>query len=118
MRVTSGSGVLQDITLTTADGEALACRILFFDTTTASSIADNAAFAWGAGDHAKFLGYVDVAAGDWITLDSDGVCHKQNLGIVVAANGSQNLYAYILATATPTFTATTDLSVRFKFFQD
>jgi hypothetical protein len=118
MRVSSGTGVLQDILITTADGEALAGNILLFNSTTASSIADNAAFAWGAGDHAKLLGIVTVSASDYVTMDSDGICHKQGLGIVVAASGSQSLYAYFVTTGTPTFAATTDLQIAYKFLRD
>lgn len=118
MRITSGTGVWQDLFITTADGETPELWALLFDSTTASSISDNAAFAWGAGDHAKCLAAVHIAAADWLTIGSDGVLHKQNLGIVVAANGSQNLYAYLVAVGTPTFGATSDVVARFKFLRD
>jgi hypothetical protein len=118
MRVSSGTGLLTDILMTCADGETFGSRILLFDTTTASSIADQSPFTWGAGDHAKLLAIVNIATGDFTTIAGDTVAHKQNLNILVAANGSANLYAYVLATGTPTFGAATDLSIRFKFVQD
>jgi hypothetical protein len=118
MRVTSGTGVLQDIILTTKDGELLEGYILLFDTTTASSIADNAAFVWGSGDQAKLLAFVTVVSANWTVLDGDGVCHKQNLGIVVQANGAKHLYAYFVTTGTPTFGTTSDLGIRYKFQRD
>jgi hypothetical protein len=118
VRITSGTGILQDISMTTADAEALACRILIFDSQPATNPTDNNAFTWGSGDRARLLGVVDVASGDWITVAGTGICHKQQIGMVIAANGSLNLFAFIVATATPQFTAVSDLSVRFKFLQD
>lgn len=115
MRITSGTGILQNIILTTADGETPELWIPFFDSATASSIADNAAFAWGSGDHAKFLGAVHVETADWQTRGSDGVYDSGPLARIVAANGSRNLYAYIMAVGTPTFGATTDVTFRSAF---
>ncbi len=118
MRVTSGTGVLQDILMTCADGEAPELWVLLFNATTASSIADNAAFAWGAGDHAKLVGFVHIAPEDWITIGGDTVCPKENLGIVVEANATTNIYVYLVTVGTPTFAATTDVSAAFKFLCD
>jgi hypothetical protein len=115
MRTSGGTGKLTDLLITTADGELFECTVLLFDAATASAIADNAAFAWGAGDHAKLLARIPVVAADYATLGADGVAHLRNLGVGVAAVGSANLIAYVVATATPTFAATTDLAVAFKF---
>jgi hypothetical protein len=105
MRTSGGTGKLTDLLITTADGELFECTVLLFDAATASAI----------GDHAKLLARIPVVAADYATLGADGVAHLRNLGVGVAAVGSANLIAYVVATATPTFAATTDLAVAFKF---
>jgi hypothetical protein len=119
LRTSNGSGVLQDILITTEDGEAFQCNILIFSASPASNLADNAAFSWGSGDHDILLGKVEFVTADYETLGADGVAHKQNLGIgVKGTGGDANLHALIIATDGITFGATTDLNVAFKFLQD
>lgn len=119
LRISNGTGVLQDIVITTEDGEAFQCTILVFDANPAANVSDNGAWAWGSGDHDRLIAKVVVATSDYTTLGGDGVAHLKNLGIgVKGADGTTSLYAYIIATDTPTFAATGDLNVAFKFLQD
>lgn len=118
MRITSGSGVLQDLLITTLDGELLTGTLLIFDSDPTANIADNAAWAWSAGDHAKLQAKIEVVSGDYDIYDGDAIAHLRNLGIVVKANGVDNLYGYFITNSTPTFTATNDLQMRAKFFRD
>lgn len=118
MRVSGGSGVLTDLILTDADSEGAAMQVLIFDSDPASTSAANDAFAWGSGDLARLLGVVVVEAGDWLTIGADDVAHITGINMAVKASGSANLFAHILTTGTPTYTATTDITAAFKFIQD
>ncbi len=119
LRTSNGSGVLQDIVITTEDGELFQCTILVFDANPAANVADNGAWAWGSGDHDRLLAKVVVGTSDYTTLGGDGVAHMKNLGVgVKGADSSTSLYAYVIATDTPTFSATGDLNIAFKFLQD
>jgi hypothetical protein len=117
MRVTSGSGYLDSVIIHDTDNEKAAFTLLFFDADPAANVADNAAFSWGTGDPAKLLAKVTVATVDYETLATDAVWYRGDMRIPVKANGSKNLYLYIVTTGTPTFTATTDLRMAFGFAQ-
>lgn len=118
MRTSGGSGVLTDIVLTDDDAEGSSMTVLIFDADPASTSGANDAFAWGAGDQAKLIGVVQIATGDWITLDSAKIVQKTGLGIGVKAVGSANLFAHIIINEIKTFTAATDVAAAFKFLQD
>ncbi|RJO63690.1 MAG: hypothetical protein C4523_19610 [Myxococcales bacterium] len=118
MRVSGGSGVLHAITVHDAAAQNVALDIYVFDSAPAANLADNAAWAWTAGDEDKFLGLVRVAASDYVSAAGDGFVTLRNLGLPVKANGSANLYCYIVTTGTPTYAATTDLTLSFGFLRD
>jgi hypothetical protein len=106
---TGGSGVLDSLTVYDADNEKAGFEIIFFDATpSGGTYADQGAPTWAAGDAAKCIGRVTVATGDYVTTGGDAIaCLKNiNLPLTVAAT---SLFALILATATPTYTAATDL---------
>jgi hypothetical protein len=118
MRIVSGSGVLQDLFLFCRDGELLTGTLLVFNADPTASIADNAAWAWTAGDDTKCIAKIKVVAGDWDVYGSDSIAHLKNLGIIVKANGVDNLYGYFITSGTPTFAATNDFFMHAKFFRD
>jgi len=118
MRITSGSGVLQSLMLFDAANQKPAGNILIFDAALSGTYTDNAAPTWNTADFAKCLGQFPVASGDWVTVNSRGIGSVRNIGLAVAANGSQNLYAVFVTTSTPTFAATSDLTLRFTFLRD
>lgn len=118
MRVSSGSGVLHSIAVFDADNEKAAFDILLFESDPAGTYTDNAAASWNTADFAKFLGRVNVATTDYLTVNSRALAVKTGIGLTVKASGSRNLYAVLIATGTPTYTATTDLTLRFGFLQD
>jgi hypothetical protein len=80
-----------------------------------TTIADDAAFAPAIADLKKLVAKVEIAADDYTSI-SDGTANnayalKQDLNEVYKADGKGNLYAYLVATATPTYAAATDLTV-------
>ena len=118
MRVSGGTGVLSGITLVDRANQKPALEIFLFESDpSAATITDQSAFAFST-DDTKLVAKVIVTADDWTTIDSKAVADLANLNRVVAASGSKNLYAAIVATGTPDFAAATDLKARFKFFQD
>jgi hypothetical protein len=120
MRITDGSGILTDIVMTDADAEGPALQILLFNSNPASTSIANAAFAWGSGDLARLAGIIEIAAVDWLTIAGEKVVHKRGLTVGVKASGSTtNLYAHILvASGSPQYTSSNDVTAAFKFVQD
>ncbi len=118
MRISSGSGVLHSLTLFDADNEGAAMEVIFFDANPAGTYTDNNAPTWDASDEGKFLGKVSIGTGDYITVNAMKMVSKTNIGLAVAANGAQHLYAIVVVTGTPTYGTTTDLTFRFGFLRD
>lgn len=117
MRVSGGSGILQAVTVIDDDNEKAAIDILLFNSPLTGTKADQGALSYSAADPAKILGRISVLNADYLTYvaASLAVAQIRGINLPVAASGSANLYAIILAVATPTYTATTDLMVKFHF---
>lgn len=120
MRTKDGGGILQSITVVDDDNEKADLYILLFDSDPAGTTTDNGAWTPAAGNPAKVLHRIDVLSSDYVTLvtSSLAVASIKNLGLPVEASGGSSLYALIFAVGTPTYTATTDLTVRFGFLRD
>lgn len=121
MRKKAGSGILHSITITDDDNEKAAFDILLFGADLTGTVADQGAYAHSSADLTNFLGRVQVLASDYLTVvtGSLAVVHLRNLAIPVrSSTTSTNLYALIIATGTPTYTAATDLKIRFGILRD
>lgn len=121
MSATGGSGILQSIVLTDDDNEKAAFDILLFNASpSGGTYADQGAFVHAAGDLPKLIGRIQVLASDWLTVvaGSLAVATIRNIALPVsAATGSTNLYALVILTGTPTYTATSDLTIKFGFLR-
>lgn len=107
--VNPASGFVRVVTISDDDNEKAALELhLFREAPTA--IADNAAFAPTFADLKKRIGSVVIAAGDYVTINSNAQAVKSGIEMeFYAPNGV--LYGYLVATGTPTYTATSDLAV-------
>lgn len=75
-----------------------------------TAIADNAAFAPSFADLQKRIGSVAIATGDYVTINSNAQAVKSGIEMEFDAPDG-NLYGYLVATGTPTYTATSDLAI-------
>lgn len=116
MEVSSGSAFLDQIMMIDRANQKPVGEIFIFESNpAAATITNNAAFVFST-DDTLVQARIVVASGDWSTVNSKGVLCLSNLCKAVKANGSKDLYAaFVLGTGTPTFTATTDLKMRFAF---
>ena len=107
--VNPASGFVVVVTISDDDNEKAALELhLFREAPTA--IADNAAFAPTFADLKKRIGSVAIAAGDYVTINSNAQAVKSGIEMeFYAPNGV--LYGYLVATGTPTYSATSDLAI-------
>ena len=118
MRESGGTGVLSGLMLIDRSNQKPALEIFLFDSDpSAATITDNAAFVFST-DDLKVIAKIVVASTDWTTINSTATAELANLNRMVKASGSRNLFAAIVATGAPDFVASTDLQIRFKFFND
>ena len=121
LRENGGSGILQSITIIDDDNEKAAFDIVLFGADPGGTTTDNNAWVHASGDPAKILGRITVSASDYVTMvtGSLAIACIRNIGLPVRnSEDTRDLYALIIATGTPTYTATTDLTVRFGILRD
>lgn len=113
--VSGGSAILDNLTVLDADKEKAELYILIFNSNpAAATLTDDAAVALST-DLTKVIAVVHVAAADYVEFGTAAIAHMTGLKRVVQASGSANLYAAIMCVGTPTYTAATDLTLKFGF---
>lgn len=113
-----GGGVIKRVIIADGDNEKAAGSIYVF-TASPTSFADNAAFAPVIGDFQKLIGVIPVAAGDYVTVNSEAYALIKDLSLeYVCPTG--NLFAYFVTATgvTPTYGTTSDLQFRFVVWCD
>ena len=113
-----GTGILQSVTIIDVDARSAAFTIDIFSQQPQGTYTDNGAYTLVTADSAYLIARVSVVAGDYVTAGGKGVATVTSLNIPVFATGTANLYALISTTSTPTWTATTNLSIVWGILQD
>lgn len=110
------SGVIASVEILDRDSEEVDIDVVFFDTDfTASS--DNAAFDPSDTDLLNVVCYVTVADYSTFSDNSVGLARNVNCPFKLTAP-NQSLYAALVTRGTPTYTATSDLTLRVGILQD
>lgn len=103
-----GGGLINSAWVVDDDDEKAALKLYLFDEAP-TTIADDAAFEPTAADLKKLVSVVSISA--YTTVNSNAYCVVEDINnVFTAPNG--NLYGYLVCTATPTYTAATDLTVK------
>lgn len=110
------SGTIRRVNLVDDDSEGAALTIYVFDALP-STIADDAAFAPTVADLKKLCGVISVAAGDYVTVNGNDYMLKTEQNIDFNSTTGA-VYLYIVCTATPTYTAATDLTLELWVWED
>lgn len=103
-------GVIRGIRIVDDDNEKAGLTACFFSSRP-STFADNAAFLPTISDVKKLVGSIAVAAGDYVTLNSNAIAWVNQKNIDFTLFEESVLYIYLVAAGTPTYAAATDLSV-------
>lgn len=112
-------GVIRKVQVIDDDNEKAAMTIWFFDNIP-STIADDAAFAPTIADLKLNIGVVTVLATDYVTTNNNAIATIKDVNLDYDIEGKVDgkIYAYVVATATPTYTAATDLTLRVTVWSD
>lgn len=117
-RVSGGSGIIHSITIKDLSKQNAALKVVIFDSNpSGTTFTDNAALDVADADIDKIIGWVDIAAADYISFADSSVAHIKGLSIPFLASGSVNLYFCIISNGTPTYVAD-ELSIAFGILQD
>jgi hypothetical protein len=104
-----GHGVINTVTIIDNDDEKAALELWLFDRTV-TAVADNAAMDFSDADMQYLVGVIPIAAADYYSLADNGAACVRGVGLQYNCNGAA-LYGQLKCTGTPTYTATTDLTV-------
>jgi hypothetical protein len=106
-----GGGKITDIYLTDAANQSEPYTIYIYDEKP-TVIADHAVWATAQviADLGKLIRKVDLAAGNYTTINSLGWAHIPNVDQDFEASNGK-LYMYFVPTATPDYAATTDITI-------
>ena len=116
-RVSAGSGLLQEIAINSKSAQTTQMDVILFSADpSGSTITDKTAISIAAADFDKIIGVVHIT--DWTSLGTPSVGQGTNLALPFALASGTTLYAAIVTRSTPTFTATTDISVSFRFIRN
>lgn len=105
----SGVLLLKSVRIVDDDNEKAACKLWLYNAIP-TAFADNEAHAPVVADLKKLVAIVTIAAADFTTINGNAVALEEDLtSMCTTVNG--RLYGYLVCDATPTYTATTDLSI-------
>lgn len=118
LRVSGGTAMLVGIMLLDRSNQKPTGQIFIFNADpTSATLTDNTATAFSTDDQ-KVIAMIQIASSDWVTVNGKAYCNLRNLGILVKATSGTTLYAAFNTTSTPTFAATTNLQIKYKFLRD
>jgi hypothetical protein len=116
----AGQGVdsLGSIVLIDYAKQKAATDIFFFDSLPTIS-ADNAAFDMTDANAAKCIGFVSIAAADYVDSASNSIATKRGVSLLMpGVNIGEAIYCVFVTRGTPTYTAAGDLVCRFGFYDE
>jgi hypothetical protein len=113
-RASGGSIILQSVVVIDASQQMPALDLVLFDRTFTNS-TDNAIFAPSDTDLAFAVGVIPIS--NWADFSTNSVATRFGLGHNIKLNGT-DLFGQLVTRSTPTFVATTDLTIILGLLQD
>jgi hypothetical protein len=115
-RVSGGTCILDTILVEEKGSQAAVLDILIFGQDPSNgTYTTNGAFTANDTDMGFLIARVHVASTDYVATGGYTTANLGGLGRVLTATGGANLFAVIVTSGTPTYSATSSLKVRFGF---
>lgn len=108
-RISTGKGVINTVTIIDDDDEKAALELWLFNQTFTAT-ADNAAFDPADATMTNCVGVIPIAAADYYSANDNGAACVRGVGLQFQLAGT-SLFGQLKCTGTPTYTATTDLTI-------
>jgi len=110
-KIVKNTAMIQSVVITDLDKESKNLDVVFFDTNPSNTtFTDNAAFDIHDTDLLTVIGVVVVDT--WADFNDNSVGQALNLAMPFSLGSGTDLYAAIVARSGPTYTGTTDLTLR------
>ncbi len=108
-RTSGGSGIINSVTIIDNDDEKAGLELWLFHTTVTEA-ADNAPMDFSDAELATCVGVIPISAADYYSLADNGVACVRGVGLQFKC-AATSLFGQLKCTGTPTYTATSDLTV-------
>lgn len=114
------TGVLQSLVLRDQSMQNVEMDLFLFDSDpSASTFTDNGAFDIADADLEKVIGCIAIVADDYCNAADNSVAVKAGIGLVLQLQGTtRKLYGALVTRGTPTYVATTDVSISLGALRD
>jgi hypothetical protein len=115
-----GSGMAQSAAIIDVSGQDSAIDLVLFNANpTNSTFVDHAACTVNNADLGKIIGIAQATDCTLVGATAPGVCQSQQQSVPFAlGGGNTSLYAVAIARGTPTYLATTSVTVRLTLLED
>lgn len=112
----SSHGVLEKVVILDKAGQSAQVDILLFDASPTIASSDNAALNIADAEMEKCIGYVAIAASDYVSTSANSVASKViDPGLACKPDADATIYALLKCRGTPTYGAVSDLVLQFTF---
>jgi len=120
VRSSTGSCILQSVTIQDLSNQSGAIDLLFFDANpSATTFTNNVALDIADADITKLIGTVSIVSSDYKAFSDNAVATKTNIGLTLKAAGSTATSIYVAAVSRDTKTyAANELSIALGVLQD
>lgn len=115
-RASGGSCRIDAVQIVDADQEMANLDLVLFDRSITAP-TDNAVFDPTDAELANVVAVIPIGAGAYADFNDNAVANLTGLGITALLNGT-DLYGVLVARDTPTYTATSDITVTVTVLQD
>jgi hypothetical protein len=114
-RYSGGGGIIQSVAILDLDQERAPLELVLFNQSFTNS-ADNAAFDPSDADLANIVAVIPIS--QWFNFFDNAVGVAANLAVPFQLAGTANLFGQLVTRGTPTYTATSDISVILGIIQE
>jgi len=112
----NAAGFIRGVEITDDDNEKAGLKLYLF-TSRPTALADNAAFEPTIDDLKNLFAIISIAAGDYSTINGNAkAIVSTNTSLDFEVQNQPVVFAYLVCDATPTYAATTDLTVHVRLF--
>lgn len=114
----AGRAVLQSLTLADKADQKAAMTLVFLKSNTSLGTKNSAGNISDANAASEVIGHVAVAAADYLDLGGASVACVKNIGLLLhPTDGTSSLYVSAITSGSPTYGATTDLTLKLGFLR-
>ena len=109
-RASGGGGIVESVVIVDKDQELAAMDLVLLSSTVAGTTTDNAAWDPNDSDLANVVGVIPILSGDYADFNDNAVASRSGIGMAYTC-AATTLFGVLVARSTPTYTATSDISV-------